>query len=278
VHGRGRVFQSHRENRRHTERVGNPLFKRRNIVTVATAPTIIRAELPEPGHEGWNRLAGVTVDGRTLIIDTADYFFRYENPSWVVCDWDAVRTDLLGAQETTNVTVEQLALEYVKLHGRVTEDPAEVLVIASQIYSWLFRPEHLADPSIVRMGVTPRDLRVLREMGTMMALNRVELSGEISNVGPAWMFGEAAKIVFGLNASRAELVDELYHGSWFNEPRRVEQVKAHAALGGRLVHGCQSQVDMAGGCVAPFGVDIERFRRELAGFRDEWIQQVRACG
>ncbi|MER6808798.1 hypothetical protein ABT299_05925 [Spirillospora sp. NPDC000708] len=97
-------------------------------------------------------------------------------------------------------------------------------------------------------------------MGTMMALNRVEMSGEITNVGPAWMFGEAAKVVFGLTTAEAEMIDELYRGSWFNEPRRVEQVKAHVALGGRLVHGCRSgvEVDMAGGCVAPFGFD--RFR------------------
>ncbi|WP_190853735.1 hypothetical protein [Actinomadura sp. RB99] len=61
-------------------------------------------------------------------------------------------------------------------------------------------------------------------MGTMMALNRVELSGEITNVGPAWMFGEAAKVVFGLTTAEAEMIDELYRGSWFNEPRRVEQV------------------------------------------------------
>ncbi|MEV8153393.1 hypothetical protein AB0R11_12375, partial [Streptomyces fradiae] len=30
------------------------------------------------------------------------------------------------------------------------------------------------------------------------------------------------------------------HGGWFNEPRRIESIKAHAALGGRLLHGCQS--------------------------------------
>ncbi|MFC5183199.1 hypothetical protein [Actinomadura harenae] len=120
----------------------------------------------------------------------------------------------------------------------------------------------------------------LVEMGVMMALNRVELSGEISNVGPAWMFGEAAHVVYGLGTEEAELIDELYHGSWFNEPRRVEQVKAHVALGGRLIHGCQSgtEVNMAGGCVAPFGVDIAAFRRELNAFRDAWVEQVRACG
>ncbi|GAA4235609.1 hypothetical protein GCM10022254_43210 [Actinomadura meridiana] len=58
------------------------------------------------------------------------------------------------------------------------------------------------------------------------------------------------------------------------------QVKAHVALGGRLVHGCQSgqEVNMAGGCVVPFGADIGRFRDELSAFRHEWIERVRACG
>jgi hypothetical protein len=53
-----------------------------------------------------------------------------------------------------------------------------------------------------------------------------------------------------------------------------------AALGGRLVHGCQSgtEINMAGGCVAPYGADIERFRSELGRFRETWIEAVRACG
>lgn len=38
---------------------------------------------------------------------------------------------------------------------------------------------------------------------------------------------------------------------------------------GRLVHRCQSgtEVNMAGGCVAPYGADMDRFRRELGEFR-----------
>jgi hypothetical protein len=62
------------------------------------------------------------------------------------------------------------------------------------------------------------------------------------------------------------------------EARRIESVKAHAALGGRLVHGCQSQVDMRGGCVVPYGVDLTEFRRELRAFGDDWIERVHACG
>lgn len=250
-------------------------------MSVAAEPAqIIEVTLPAPFHGGWNRIGGVSVDGARVTIVPGEYFFRYGNPTWVVCDWAGVEADLLGVRETPDTTVEQMALDHVKEYGRRTTDPAEVLVTAHAVYSYLFRTEHLQDPALTRMGVTPRDLRVLTEMGVMMALNRVESSGEISNVGPAWMFAEAAKVVFGLDIREAETIDDLYHGTWFNEPRRVEQVKAHAALGGRLVHGCQSgtEVNMAGGCVVPFGADIGRFRDELGTFRQEWIDQVRASG
>jgi hypothetical protein len=241
---------------------------------------IIRAELPEPFHEGWNRLAGVTAAGNTLTIEPKEYFFRFENPTWLLCDWRDVERNLLGAQENAEVALEQIVLNFIKAHGRRTSDPAEVLTTAWQVYSYLFRPEHLSDPAIERMGVTARDLRILTEMGTVMALNRIEQDGTISNVGPAWLFGEAAKVVYRLCTSEAELIDELYHGTWFNESRRIEQVKAHAALGGRLVHGCQSglEINMAGGCAAPYGANIARFRKELGRFRASWIEQVRACG
>jgi hypothetical protein len=241
---------------------------------------IIRAALPEPLHQGWNRITGVTVTGKTITIDPSAYFFRYENPSWILCDWEGVKRDLLGVQESPDTALEQTVVDYIKTHGHSTSDPAEVLASAWEVYSYLFRQEHLSDPAIERMGVTARDLRILTEMGTVMALNRIEQSGDISNIGPAWMFGEAAKVVFDISTSEAERVDELYHGGWFNESRRLEQVKAHAALGGRLVHGCQSgtEINMAGGCVAPYGTDIDRFRSELGRCRTDWIDQVRACG
>jgi len=50
-----------------------------------------------------------------------------------------------------------------------------------------------------------------------------------------------------------------------------------AALGGRLVHGCQSAGNLSGGVVASYGADMTRFSRELAAMRPEWIAQVRAC-
>ena len=128
------------------------------------------------------------------------------------------------------------------------------------------------------LGVERKHLRMLREVGTVMALNRVEQNGAISNVGPAWMFPIACKVIYDLDDEEARLVDELYHGTWFDEARRVEATKANAALGGRLVHGCQSKVDMRGGCIVPFGVDLAEFRRELRQFGDDRLERVEACG
>ncbi|MFI0354234.1 hypothetical protein [Actinomadura sp. 9N407] len=246
------------------------------IMSEAALP--IEVEFPEPFHPGWNKIDGVTADDHRVRIDPAAYFFRYENPSWLVCDWDGVRSGLLNATETEQTTVEQMALDHVRAHGRSTRDPAEVLAIAWKVTAYIFRAEHLSEPGLAALGVRAEHLRMLREVGTLMALNRVELNGRISNVGPAWMFPIACKVVYGLGHQEAQLVDELYHGTWFDEARRVEAVKANAALGGKLVHGCQSQADMRGGCVVPFGVDLAEFRRELRGFGDDWIERVEACG
>ncbi|MFF0524090.1 hypothetical protein ACFYTC_35800 [Actinomadura nitritigenes] len=246
--------------------------------TLSQASPLIQAELPEAFHPGWNRIDGLTVEGTTLTIDPAVYFFRYENPSWVVCDWAGVKAELLTARETADTTVEQLALDYVRAHGRTTTDPAEVLAVAWEATAYIFREEYLTEPGLVALGVRAEHLRMLREVGTVMALNRVEQDGAISNVGPAWMFPIACKVIYGLDEREAQLVDELYHGTWFDESRRVEATKANAALGGRLVHGCQSQADMRGGAIVPFGVDLVEFRRELRQFGDDWIQRVQACG
>lgn len=239
------------------------------------SPTgVIRAKLPTPFSDGWNQLAGVTVDGCELIIDTARYFFRYKRTTWLLCDWDAVRNDLLDADETTEVALEQTVLGYVRASGRQTNNPADVLTTAWKVYSYLFRDEQLTDPGLAH--VAPRYLPMLRELGTVMALNRVELDGTITNVGPAWFFADVAQVVFDLSVEDCIALDELYHGGFFNERRRVESVKAHAALGGRLVHGCQSAPDMSGGVVAPYGTDIARFADELGRFKAGWRAAIHA--
>lgn len=117
-------------------------------------------------------------------------------------------------------------------------------------------------------------LRILREMGTMMALNRVELDGHLSNVGPAWFFGQMAKSVFDLSFEQTVVVDELYHGTFFNEERRVESIKAHASLGGRLVHGCSGSPNQAGGCVVEYGTDVESFHSHLRVLKAEWLAEI----
>jgi hypothetical protein len=189
-----------------------------------------------------------------------------------VCSWKQVQSELLTSSETTDQAIEQRVLDFVHAHGHRTNDPAEILKTAWQVYAHIFREEHLTNPEL--SWVTPRMLTALRECATLMALNRVDLDGHVSNVGPAWMVAAAAAVAFDFSNDEAEQLDELYHGLWFNEPRRIESVLAHAALGGRLVHGCQSRPNMSGGCVVPYGCDIDGFRRELGTFRQEWLDAV----
>jgi hypothetical protein len=239
-----------------------------------TTPALIEVTLPEPFSAGWDRLDGITVDGKTLRIEPAAYFYRYENPTWLLCAWDEVRRDLLASTETPDVALEQRVLDYVRAHGRQTGDPAEVLTTAWSVYTHLFRDEHLTDSDLAH--VDQRHLRILREVATVMALNRVELTGEITNIGPAWFFADVARVVFDLDEAECLALDELYHGGFFNETRRVDSIKSHAALGGRLVHGCQSSPNMSGGVVAPYGVDVTRFTAELGAFKDGWRAAIHA--
>jgi hypothetical protein len=236
------------------------------------APPVIRATLPAPLDPGWSRLASLEVHGSTLTIDPG-YWFRFENPSWLVCDWTGVRDDLLPVTETGERALEQTVLDYIRAHGRTTTDPAEVLATAWHVNAYLFRDDLLPVAGLEAIG--PAELRMLREAATLMALNKVETNGHISNISPTWFFGAAIPLVFDLDEQAGQLIDETYHGTWFNEPRRIESVKAHAALGGRLVHGCQSAPNQSGGVVAPYGTDISAFRDELATMRADWISAVR---
>ncbi|ATM24706.1 hypothetical protein SMD44_p10207 (plasmid) [Streptomyces alboflavus] len=249
-------------------------------MTTATTPHTTTSkpfsvDLPEAFTPEWSRLDGITVDGTTVTVDPGQYFFRYESPSWLLVDWELVRSELLGAKETDEQAVEQRALEFVKAHGQVTHDPAKVLEVGYQVAAHLFRDEYLNIPGL---DVTERELKALREATTIMALNRVETDGHISNVGSCWFFPVATSVVFGFDEDEARKVDELYHGGWFNETRRRESVLAHAALGGRLVHGCQASADMAGGCVLAYGTDLDGFRRELDSMRHDWMDKVAAMG
>lgn len=242
---------------------------------MATAlETKIEVETGQPFAPTWERIPGVEVDGSTLRIDPAVYFFRRsDRPVWLLVDWDLVADRLLSQTETETAAVEQQALEFVRAFGQRTDDPAAVLRTADKVYSYLFSPDVIDDPDL---DVSAQDLRILRESATLAALNRVELSGDISDIGPAWFFAVTAEVVFGLDTVESERVDDLYHGGFFNEYRRVASVRAHAALGGRLVHGCQSSPNLAGGVVAPYGVDLARFRADLGTMKAEWIASIRA--
>jgi hypothetical protein len=232
----------------------------------------ITVELPEAFDARWSRLPGIQVDGRHLTIDPAEYFFRFESNTWLVAGWELVTSHLLDVAETTESAVEQLALEFIKTHAESTSDAARVLSIAFEVYAYLFRDEHLNGLGLPQ--ITTEHLRMLREAATLMALNKVELDGHISNVGPCWFFPAATSVVFDLDDETGGLLDEVYHGGWFNEHRRIESIKAHAALGGRLVHGCQSVPDQSGGVVAPYGASMTVFRDDLAAFKAGWIERV----
>ncbi|GLW98910.1 hypothetical protein [Microtetraspora sp. NBRC 16547] len=232
-------------------------------------------QLPVAFDPRWNRIPGITVNGTTITVEPETYFFRFETSTWLLCDWQIVSSELLTCEETTETTVEQLALDFVKTYGFSTSDAGLVLSTAWDVYSYLFRDEHL--PALGLPQVTAEHLRMLREAATFMALNKVELDGHISNVGPCWFFPAATSVVFDLDEDEGGMLDEVYHGTWFNEYRRIESIKAHAALGGRLVHGCQSVPDQSGGACVPYGASMETFRAELAGFRQEWLAKVYAC-
>jgi hypothetical protein len=244
-------------------------------MTTVTALPAISVELPEPFDARWARLPGITIDGRRITIDPAAYFFRFDCASWLVCDWDTVRSQLLEVQESTDTALEQTALEFIRAHARQTTDAAQVLSIAWEVYSYLFRAELLPVPGLEQIGAA--ELRMLREAATLMALNKVEQDGTISNVGPCWFFPAATSVVFDLDDERGEMLDEVYHSTWFNESRRIESVKAHAALGGRLVHGCQSVPNQSGGACVPYGASIPRYRDDLGRFREQWLAAVYAC-
>lgn len=240
-------------------------------MSVHVQSALVRANIPL--SDGWNEIDGFTVSNGVVEIDPEQYFFRYESPEWVVCDWEAVQRDLLPVKESRVQTLEQTVLEYVREHGRPTARLQELLETAWRVNSFIFRDEYAAEPDLSHLN--PAYFGILREMGTVMAMNRVLENGHIANVGPAWFFGIAAERVFGLSGEEGQELDDLYHGTFFNETRRVEALKANAALGGRLVHGCHSSPNMSGGCIVPFGADLDLFINDLREFRGEWIDRIR---
>ena len=245
------------------------------MAATVRAPSVISVELPEAFDPRWNRIPGITIDGNRVTVDPEKYFFKLNDFSWLVIDWSDVVRDMLDAAETPDESLEQIALDYINANARSTADASEVLAIGYQVYRYIFRAEHLADLGMPEIG--EQHLAMLRQAGTFMALNKVELTGDIANIGPAWFFNSTTRAVFDLSDAEGDMLDEVYHGGWFNETRRLELIRAHTALGGRLVHGCQSVPSQTGGAVVPYGAPLEKFRFELAAMKDEWIAAVEAC-
>ncbi|MEV0971041.1 hypothetical protein [Microtetraspora glauca] len=237
------------------------------------ARTGFGVELPVAFDPRWNRIPGITVNGTAIEIEPEKYFFRFETSTWLLCDWRIVSSELLPSEETFETAVEQLALDFVKTYGFSTSDAGLVLSTAWDVYDYLFRDEHL--PALGLPHVTTDHLRMLREAATFMALNKVELDGHISNVGPCWFLSAVTSVVFDLSEEEANMLDRV--GTWFKGDLRIESIKAHAALGvlgGRLVHGRHLLPGQSGGACVPYGASMETFGAELTGVRQEWLARA----
>lgn len=234
------------------------------------APPVVAVELPVVFDERWNRVPGIGVEETRVTVDPSRYFFRFDSPSWPVCGWTRVERELLPVRETREAAVEEIVAAYVAAHGRSTRDAGEVLRTAWTVYSLLLRDSLLPVAGLEEVG--PVELGALRQAATFMALNSVAMDGAIRNVGPCWFAAEMAGIVFGLDSEVTGLLDEVLHGAWFGKRWRLESLKAHAALGGKLVHGSSEGLYGFGGACVPFGTSVPGLRRDLVVSRRAWLE------
>ena len=226
-------------------------------------------------HPGWNKITGVTLEDGQLSIDPHQYFIRFEDPSWTYVPWSIVQGHWSEIRETPDTALEQAAVQFIAANRRTTSDPVVVMRNAEAVYSYLYDHERLAMYDDLE-DVTAADLRVLRECSILCALNRAALNGRITVIGPAWYFAQCARTVFSLDRTSEIRVDELFHGGFYNGARLDEQVRAHVALGGKLVHGCQGSGNGAGGCVVQYGTDVRAMQTELMALRDPVIRAFQA--
>lgn len=110
----------------------------------ATAPPVISVELPEPFDARWSRLPGVAIEGHVITIDPAQYFFRFDSSSWLVCDWDGVREELLDLTESTETALEQISLDFI----RATAGQPATRPRSSQLRRFLLHRRSLSVSSI----------------------------------------------------------------------------------------------------------------------------------
>jgi len=224
-----------------------------------------------PFHEGWNKIPGLTVSDDVLTIDRDQYFIRFEDESWSYIPWAAARQGWSEIEETSEKALEQSALEFIARNRITTRDPAVILRNAEAAYSFLYDPQRLAAYDDLR-DVSADDFRILRECSILCALNKVARNGRITVIGPAWYFAQCARTVFELDRDAEVRVDELFHGGFFNGARLSEQVRAHVALGGKLVHGCQGSGNGSGGCVVQYGTDVQALQSELVALRESILR------
>ena len=239
-----------------------------------TVETIDLIRAPIAIDPRWSRVDGLTATSSEVTIEPEQFFYSFNRPSWTIVDWSDLREDWGNLRETPERSLEQVCLEYIKAHGKETRDPAEVLATAWEVYSFLFDAEAMdcnSDPELNALY-----LKALRETSILMALNAVSLNGELVNVSVAWFLPLCAQKIYDLTDDQAREVDELYHSGWFYEERRNDFLRAHIALGGRLIHGCSSSADMKGGVVAPYGVDVSAFMRELDAVTDACVAKIAA--
>lgn len=235
------------------------------------SPSIISFTPKRSFHAGWGKIAGIRLIDTTIQIAPDQYFERYEDPSWNYVPWERVQAHWSELSETPDRAIEQACLEFIRDHAQQTSDASVILENAEQVYSFVFNESILNEIQDLD-HVTAHDLRVLRESSILCALNKVDLSGRITNIGPAWYFAQCARAVFELSADDERRVDELFHGGFVNGLRLREQTRAHVALGGKLVHGCQSSGNGAGGCVVSYGTDTLVMQSELLNLRPRFLQ------
>jgi hypothetical protein len=226
---------------------------------------IVKVRTASAFHHGWNRIPGIRVDGDDLEI-TLEYFIRREDVLWDYVPWEVVQAYWGEIGESEDFALEQSALAFIRRHKISTDRLETVLENAEKVYSFLFDSTRLAAHEDLR-SVSDADLRVLRESSTLCAINRVNTAGRITTIGPAWYFAQCARVVYGLDAAAEARVDELFHGGFFNGPRLRDQVRAHTALAGKLVHGCQGSGHGSGGCVVAYGTDLDVMQSELLALR-----------
>jgi hypothetical protein len=240
--------------------------------TLSASPSIVSFTPQRQFHIGWERVSGIKLIGDAIQITPTQYFERFEDPSWTYVPWETVQAHWTELSETPDMAIEQACLQFIRKHSQQSRDASVILENAEKVYSFVFNESLLHEIEDLD-HVTANDLRVLRESSILCALNKVALNGRITNIGPAWYFAQCARLVYGLSATDEQRVDELFHGGFFNALRLREQTRAHVALGGRLVHGCQSSGNGSGGCVVGYGTDVAVMQKELLALRPGFLNQ-----